>query len=123
MKLLVSTIFLITLITKASAFYLNPSTGRGFNQDEINIHIASTSCAAAGFSTADYQDMIEDAVEDYWNAVPTSAIKLHVKSVGSIDITGDTFDTALTKGIILIMIIPLPLVQLQLLKLLLLFLL
>lgn len=90
--------FLFFMIsTSAYSFHLNPATGRGFNKNTINIHIASTSCTGAGFSTQKFKDMIEDAVEDYWNSVPTSALKLNVKSIGSIDITGDTFESALAK--------------------------
>lgn len=88
----------LLLTTKIWAFTLNPDTGRGFESNKIDIHIADSSCSGAGFDTNTLKGMVRDAVDDYWNQVPTSA--LFLKSLGinsSIDINGDDFDAALLK--------------------------
>ena len=91
-------ILLLILFTIKSyaVFTLNPDTGRGFKKNNLNIIISNSDCSNAGFSTAKFKDYVEDAVNDYWNQVSTSAIKLNVKSINSsYDITGLTFEQAL----------------------------
>lgn len=95
-KLIIIISFFIT--THLWAFTLNPNTGRGFESNKINIHIANSSCSGAGFDTAVLKNMVGEAIDHYWNQVPTSA--LFLKSAGincSIDINGDDFDAALLK--------------------------
>lgn len=96
MKLL---IFLSVFLSNSSwAFTLNPTTGRGFEKSNINIHIANSDCTGAGFSTSTLKSMVSEAVDDYWNQVPTSALFLKSKGINSsIDINGDDFDAALLK--------------------------
>lgn len=65
----------------ASAFTLSESQGRSFSNDEIDVFIASTSCDNAGFSTSELTSMVQNAVDDYWNKVPTSALYLDVKGI------------------------------------------
>ncbi|MDP7320893.1 MAG: M57 family metalloprotease [Bacteriovoracaceae bacterium] len=82
----------------AYAWTLNPNTQKGFKNNEIKIFIANTTCSGAGFSTSRYVDLIKNAVEDYWNKVPTSALFLKVEGIkDDIDITGDTHSSALNK--------------------------
>jgi predicted Zn-dependent protease len=79
-----------------AVFTLNPDTGKGFKKNSINIIISNSDCTPAGFSTVKFKDYVEDAVNDYWNSVSTSALKLNVKSIDSnYDISGLTFDQAL----------------------------
>jgi len=86
----------IFLSSPAMAFTMSDSQGRAFNNNDINIHISPTSCAGAGFSTSELKNMVENAVDDYWNAVPTSSIKLNVKDINSsMDIDGLDHDGAL----------------------------
>lgn len=90
-------IILVFLSSSAFGFTLNPDTGQGFDSNKINIHVASTSCSGAGFSTSTLSSMISEAIEDYWNAVPTSSLFLKNNGVGSIDIDGDSFTSAKSK--------------------------
>lgn len=90
-------LFLLFLSTNLYAWTLEPNTGRGFEDNEIDVHIASTSCAGAGMSTSKFASLVKSAAKKYWNAVPTSALYLDVKGVGSIDIDGDTHSAALAK--------------------------
>lgn len=81
------------------AFTLNPNTGKGFKDTEVNIYIADTDCSGAGFTTAQYRTLIKEAVNKFWNAVPTSSLRLDVKEIRSdIDIDGDDHEAAIQKA-------------------------
>ncbi|MAZ49683.1 MAG: hypothetical protein CME65_14070 [Halobacteriovoraceae bacterium] len=96
MKLLFFTLILFT--KTAHGFTLNPNTGKGFKNNEINLHIANTDCSGAGFTTTQYVTLVKQAVNKFWNSVPTSSLRIDVKGVNSgIDITGDTHTSALSK--------------------------
>ncbi len=98
MKILISILF-ISLSFNSFAWTHNDSSGGGFNKNNITIDIANTDCSNAGFSTSKYKSLIQDAVDEYWNAVPTSALYLKAGSISSsIDFSGDTFTTALAKA-------------------------
>lgn len=92
------TIFLLFLTFQASAFTLNPNTGKGFKNSSIKLYIANTDCTGAGFSTERYVSLIKDTVKKYWNSVPTSSLNLDVKGIRTdIDIDGDNHTAALAK--------------------------
>lgn len=94
------TIFSLFLIPCfATAFTLN-SAGRGFGNNEIDIHIANTDCSNAGFSVSKLRDLIQDAVDDYWNGVASSSVKLSARAVGSADIDGLSFAEVLDSGLV-----------------------
>lgn len=100
-KSFLSIIILITTLhsNRALSFTLSPNTGKGFSKSNITINIASTSCSALGFSTEEFRSLIEDAVNHYWNSVPTSALHLKVGSIkDSIDISADDHAGALAKA-------------------------
>ena len=84
-------LFLILTTTShfAQAFTL-ADPARGFEKNKIKIRIASTDCSQAGFSTSRFRDLIQDAVDDYWNAVASSSLKLSVGAVEATDLAGLT---------------------------------
>ncbi len=89
---------LLFLPLSSYSWTLTPHTGRGFQDNNIDIFIADTDCSNAGFSTQQLVTLLGDAIEDYWNAVDTSSLALHNKGIRSdIDIATDTHDTALAK--------------------------
>ena len=95
-------ILLLTLFVlfqhSAYGWTLNRSTKKGFNKNKIVIYIANTDCSNAGFSASHLVTLIKESVEDYWNSVPSSALKLEVKGLRSdIDISSDTHATARAK--------------------------
>lgn len=94
MKLL---LIVLLLPTSLFAFTLN-TTGKGFKSNKITVHVASTSCAGAGFSTAKFRELLKEAVDEYWHQVPTSSIELNVREVGDVDIDGDDFSQAVLKA-------------------------
>ena len=79
-------------------FTINQDMG-GFNSNNVNIEIANSDCSGAGFSTSNYSTLIKDAVKEYWNSIPTSALYLKVVGINtSIDIDGDQFSAAINKA-------------------------
>lgn len=89
-------IFIFFFCKNSLGFTLSESRGRYFNNNEIDVHIAPTDCSGAGFTTSELASMVENAVEDYWNAVPTSALFLDVKGIDtSMDIDGLTHENAI----------------------------
>jgi hypothetical protein len=89
-------LIILMLSNSVHSFTLNPNTGKGFNSNSINIRIANTSCTGAGFSTSQFSSMVSSAVKTFWNAVPTSALKLKVSGIdSSIDIDGMNHTTGL----------------------------
>jgi hypothetical protein len=91
-------ILLITFFSFNAYSFTLYDKGHVFNKSKININIAATSCSGAGFTTAQLSSMVTEAIEDYWNAVPTSSLVLKNNGVGSIDIDGDSFSSAMTKA-------------------------
>lgn len=87
-------IFSIFLMNSSFAWTLAGKNVQGFPKSEIQINIASTSCSNAGFSTTELKEYVKEAVDKFWNQVPTSAIKLTVGSVTTTDIDGDTSSSA-----------------------------
>ena len=95
-------ILFFTLVFTFSLFAstLNPNTGRGFAKNEIDVLVSLTDCTGAGFSTETFRDLVEDAADDYWNAVPTADLKLNVKGITNIDITGQSHSDILNSGLV-----------------------
>ena len=94
MKKIISLLFFI-YSTISFGFTLNPNMN-GFSSSNIDIQIANSDCSGAGFTTAKYQTLIEDAVDEYWNSVSTSSIYLKVTGINSaVDINGDQFSAAI----------------------------
>ena len=98
MKFIIAATILLSSFAFAST--LNSNTGRGFDKNEIDIYVASTDCTGAGFSTSTFRDLVEDAVDDFWNAVPSADLKLNVKGVSNIDIAGKTHNDILNDGLV-----------------------
>lgn len=76
-SLLLSLLFIST----AHAYTLNNNFGASFKNNEVKVKVdRSTTCANAGVTVYELEDMIKPAVDKFWNTVPTS--KLVLKSGG-----------------------------------------
>lgn len=75
MKLIILAALLPTL---AHAFTLNNSIGARFKQDRVKIRVTDISgnCNGQGTSTDELVSLINPAVKDFWNTVPTSRLQL-----------------------------------------------
>jgi hypothetical protein len=69
--------FFIT--TSVQAFTLNNNFGASFNKNNVSVYVAgNTNCSTAGAGVTVYElvDLITPAIEDFWNRVPTSSLRL-----------------------------------------------
>lgn len=70
---------LLTLlfISHAKAFTLNNNFGASFDNDRVKVRVAGdTTCARAGLTVYELDDLIEEAIEKFWNRIPTSSLRL-----------------------------------------------
>jgi hypothetical protein len=68
---------LFMLIGQAHAFTLNNNFGGAFKKSRVKVQVApNTSCSGTGISIYDLEEMLKPAVDDFWNTVPTSRLRL-----------------------------------------------
>lgn len=93
-------ILLILSLNTTFAFTLSNSGRVKLPDPKVGIVVASNTCSAAGFNSAqEFADLIKESVDEYWNRVPTCALELEVEGVdSSIDTTSDTLTQAIQKA-------------------------
>lgn len=79
--------------SQSYAFTLAGSPEAKFDDPKVYIDISSNSCSAIGLNSEELLDFIEEAVDQYWNQVPTCALELVRGERVNIDIASvDTSD-------------------------------
>lgn len=72
--------FLFIILTFSSlvqAYTLNNNFGASFNDNNVKVTVdVQTTCADAGMTVYELQDLIKPSINDFWNRVPTSALRL-----------------------------------------------
>lgn len=92
-------IALILLSSSSHAWTLGSSQGFKFTSSDVTFKIASNTCTYAGFTSSSIETLANDAINQYWAKVPTSALKLSSGGVQSgIDTSSDDLTTAALKG-------------------------
>jgi hypothetical protein len=83
MKWIVSLCSLLIISASQSlyAFTFNTSTAARFFEDEVNIVIADLECENIGLTLTELQDLTTKAINQYWNRVPTSRLKLKMNGL------------------------------------------
>lgn len=67
----------LLLSTQVYAYTLNNNFGASFKDNNVKVYIDElTTCASAGVTIYELEDMIGPAVDKFWNKVPTSNLKL-----------------------------------------------
>lgn len=61
---------------QAYAFTLNTSVAAAFKRNEIYVNVADHSCDVINYSPEEILSMVGEAVNQFWNRVPTSRLKL-----------------------------------------------
>lgn len=95
MKTLLVLFLLIPL--EAMAWTLNLSTRKGFSSGKIDVYVTSESCTNTGISSDDMVSYTQEAIEEYWNKVPTSSLELNYAGTTSTSINGDSTSAAAAK--------------------------
>jgi hypothetical protein len=75
---------------QAGAFTLNNSRGAAFAQDEVRVNVAAHTCVNIGVTNDELLWIAEEAVNNFWNRVATSRLRL-VR--GSLVTVSDKFRT------------------------------
>ena len=85
--------FLMTLLfisTNVFAYTLANPLRIGFNSGDVKVYIGSDNCVNANLSPTALESLVKDAINDYWNTVATSSLKIESLGVSSISSNGDT---------------------------------
>lgn len=71
-------LFLLLLVTTGTqAFTLNNNFGGAFRKSRVKVLVAAnTSCSNAGIDVYELEGLIKPAVDNFWNTVPTSRLRL-----------------------------------------------
>jgi hypothetical protein len=66
------------LVTNASAFTLNNSLAARYKKSKVSVRVASNTdtCTNAGTTESELLSYVEPAIEEFWNGVPTSRLRL-----------------------------------------------
>lgn len=84
----------VLLSSKVFAWTLVYKGAEGYPSPKITIDISSTNCTNADLTAAEIKEVVQEAIDMYWNSVPTSSIELKVGTIKSISIDGDTSTSA-----------------------------
>ncbi len=75
-------IYALLSISNVYAFRLITNTSATFSSKEVKFHVTSNStCSNAGISNTELLSIAEDAVNSYWNKVPSSSLRLKKGSI------------------------------------------
>lgn len=88
MKKLLLLLFFIT--NTADAFTLASSNPPRYGTDEVKLTVATDTCSALGLTPEGLLDLVEEAMNDFWNSVPTAKIKFVRGGVGTFSANGET---------------------------------
>jgi len=90
-------LFIFLFVCRAHGFTLVSSRLK-FPVTEVTVNVAGNSCSNNGITTDHLLDLAEQAVDEFWNQVPTSKMKLKRGAVlTSIDVSSDTLSLAMVK--------------------------
>lgn len=92
-------VILIFSLSPVFAFTLSNEGRVNLPGPEVKVIVAANTCSTAGFNSAqELASMVQESVDEYWNRIPTCALKIEVEGVSaSIDTTSDGLLAALTK--------------------------
>lgn len=77
------TLFLILLCSAAQAFTLNNNFGASFKKSKVKVVIPSDTTCTQGITIYELEALIKPAVDNFWNTVPTSRLRLNAAGFSS----------------------------------------
>lgn len=98
-------ILILFSLSTAQAFTLNNNFAASFKKNKVNVYVAGDS-VCTGITNAELESLVKPAVDDFWNEVPTSRLRLKPsgfsKPIPTVDINTATLcsptDTACING-------------------------
>lgn len=70
--LFLSALSTLILSLELHAFTFNNSVAAAFSEEKVPIRVSSTPCEELGMTNAELEDLLREAVDQYWNRAPTS---------------------------------------------------
>ncbi len=84
--------------TNNFAWTLSRSARTGFKTTKsIDVYLGSDSCTNAGVTTAELLAYTKEAVDEFWNTVSTSSLKLNIKGITTTSLSSDDLNAAINK--------------------------
>lgn len=69
--------FLVLFSVQAWGYTLNNNFGASFGSNRVSVQVAGNStCGNSGLTVYELEEMIKPSVDDFWNEVPTSSLRL-----------------------------------------------
>lgn len=70
-------LILVVMTSPGFAFTLNNNFGAAFKSKNVGVYIeGTTSCLTNNITVTELEDLVGPAIEEYWNTVPTSSLRL-----------------------------------------------
>jgi hypothetical protein len=69
-------LFTLFLVSSAEAFTLNNNFGATFKDHKVKIYVEDTTTCQAQFTVYELEEWLKKAVNNFWNKVPTSNLRL-----------------------------------------------
>ncbi|MCO4794077.1 MAG: matrixin family metalloprotease [Bacteriovoracaceae bacterium] len=70
------------------AFTLSTATAYKYSTKEVKLSVANDTCSGLGLDPSALLDLVEEAMDDFWNSVPTADIKFVRGGVGTFSANG-----------------------------------
>jgi hypothetical protein len=96
MKLLIVLGLLFSM--NANSWTINNSTRAGFPISTIKIQIGSDTCSNASFTPETLEAIVKEAIDQFWNKIPTSALKLETSGNSGLSLVADDLTAAAAKA-------------------------
>ncbi len=90
-------ILFFVLISNAQAWTLVSSIRKGFSSTNINVYVATNTCANANLSSSQLESIAKEAMDDYWNGVSASSLELKSAGTLNVDVSADTLTAAVNR--------------------------
>lgn len=85
--------FLISFLfisTNVFAYTLANPLRAGFSSGDVKVYIANDNCVNANISPSALESLVKEAIDDYWNTVATSSLKIEILGLSSTSLNGDS---------------------------------
>jgi hypothetical protein len=96
MKYFLTLLFFIH--TSANAFTLIQINSPKFPVSNVNVEFSADSCANTGTSIQEWRDIVEESIDNYWNTVASSSLRLKISGFSTATIATDDYVTSIGKA-------------------------
>jgi hypothetical protein len=91
-------ILFILFSLNSKSFTLTQSTKVTFSSDTVTVNVSTSSCSNTNTSPSEILDIVEKAVDRFWNSVHTSRLYFKKGSLVSTDVSGSSWSTIISSS-------------------------